>query len=797
MSSLHSTRLRHLGIGVALGAVLLGVNFTSGFGNGLPVEGCSAPTTMWGLDWISCRTEFDFEETEMRISPLPQVRSDFDYGHGGNGRSPQIATNVGAADDAWENYSFSVDIETLPRDDGFNQHGLPACARAAGVGFRVKTLSENWNSLPGNTGYYFGYWTEDCGSTREGTWQLIRVDAHYIEGYGWYEDQQVGQRRVLGAGDLPLGYELATNNIKVHVFGDEMAVWFNDFEVVRVQDVDENDEAYAAISHGGISFAWTWEMMGSVSSFVLDQEAGPIPQPQVFDAGYYHNVAVTPDGDVWTFGKNEHGAIGNGSSADRVVPVRLSGLPRVREVAAGGAHTLAVGLDGSLWSWGANNSGRLGSPCFPLKQFAPAQIERVEPLRDDPAPTECPDQATPNSEDFDFVAVTAGSVHSVALDSEGKVWTWGDNKSGALGLGDAVDRYRPTQIPTNDTFNNIIAIAAGDAYTVALKHDGSVFVWGYNAYGQLGTGDKANRYEPTLVSIKDQNDNDQIVVAIATGYDHTLALTEDGTVWSWGWNKHGQLGIDNKIDQTAPVKISAFDNDTSAKVVSIAGGYYQSAAVKSDGTVWSWGLGYHHSSGEDKQRTIQTQPVQVVDLPDAVAVKAGESMTVVRLHDGSLMSWGEDDHGQLGHGTKIATGHADQHISIPVKVLSVDFVAPLPLPVFTSGWWSLPSWAAGQDYRPGRREHPLYDRRHTPHRRQSDLPVGSHNLCRRRHPAPSQSLRAASRVKPSEKCSVQHRCDLRIRCLVTSLRGFGDRGNGLDLGPKRFRSVGRRHMGHS
>ena len=386
-----------------------------------------------------------------------------------------------------------------------------------------------------------------------------------------------------------------------------------------------------------------------------------------FAAGYYHNVVVASSGEVWTFGENGYGELGNGNQVDRAVPLKLPDLPAARVVAAGKQHTLVVGLDGSLWSWGREHSGRLGlGPTDDLgSQTNPQQIQQFNPM-------------PPGEDGFAFTAVAAGAAHSVALDTEGNVWTWGSNSNGQLGLVDSQPRGQPTRTSTTSSFNNIIAISAGDRHTIALKSDGSIFAWGANESGQLGVGDRSHRFEPTQVNIGEQGDPPQVVVAISAGRDFTLALTEEGAVWAWGLNELGRLGIGytNTAIQSAPVRLVGFDADSNAQVTAIAAGAFHSAVVKSDGSVWSWGWFYHQlNSGQGPQ--AEWEPVEVLGLPSVVAVTAGDSMNLVRLEDDTLLSWGKNDRGQLGHGTKT------EKVTVPDQVLFVDFFLGPPLPTFT------------------------------------------------------------------------------------------------------------------
>ncbi|SHL08892.1 Regulator of chromosome condensation (RCC1) repeat-containing protein [Desulfatibacillum alkenivorans DSM 16219] len=149
--------------------------------------------------------------------------------------------------------------------------------------------------------------------------------------------------------------------------------------------------------------------------------------------------------------------------------------------------------------------------------------------------------------------------HSLALKADGTVWVWGRNDNNQLGLGDDINRTAPEQAPV---VSNIVSVAAGRLFSLALASDGSLWAWGGNYYGQLGMGDNDNRLTPSKTpGLSD-------VAAIAGGGYHTLAATQSGEVWAMGRNEHGQLGFDGD-NTNAPVQVAGLSN-----VKSVAGGEY-------------------------------------------------------------------------------------------------------------------------------------------------------------------------------------------------------------------------------
>jgi alpha-tubulin suppressor-like RCC1 family protein len=205
-------------------------------------------------------------------------------------------------------------------------------------------------------------------------------------------------------------------------------------------------------------------------------------------------------------------------------------------------------------------------------------------------------------------SVAAGSAHSVVLTDTGTVWAWGYNANGQLGDGSTTTRSIPTWV---SSITGVTAIAAGDNSTYALKTDGTVWAWGANSSGQLGDGTQTDRVSPVTVSGLTN------VIAIAAGKSHAIALKGDGTVWTWGANAYGQLGDNTTTTRTTPIQVTTL----STSVVAISAHGNNSHAVKTDGTLWSWGDNYWYAVG-DGTFTTRTTPVQTSNLT-SVAVAGG------------------------------------------------------------------------------------------------------------------------------------------------------------------------------
>ncbi|MEA2828019.1 MAG: hypothetical protein QOG43_2458 [Actinomycetota bacterium] len=235
-------------------------------------------------------------------------------------------------------------------------------------------------------------------------------------------------------------------------------------------------------------------------------------------------------------------------------------------------------------------------------------------------------------------AISAGVFHSLALRGDGTVWAWGWNAYGQLGDGSLVDRSLPVQVAG---LAGVVAIAAGGLHNLALKGDGTVWAWGENGVGQLGTAG------PALSTLPHQVPGLTGVTAIGAGAYHSLAVVAGGAVATWGWNAWGQLGDGTTTSRSTPTGVPGLTG-----IVSVAGGTGHSLAVGADGLVRSWGLGASGQLG----RPVAAQsasPSVVPGLTGVVAVVAGGYHSLAVKSGGTVAAWGWNVFGQLGDGTTV------------------------------------------------------------------------------------------------------------------------------------------------
>jgi len=268
-----------------------------------------------------------------------------------------------------------------------------------------------------------------------------------------------------------------------------------------------------------------------------------------------------------------------------------------------------------------------------------------------------------------IVKVKAAQDHAMALKSDGTVWVWGRNYTGQLGNGNTNSLYTPTKL---NSVTDIVDVFTGNESSFALQSDGTVWAWGSNGSGQLGDNTSSNRTAPVKVV------NMTNVVDIQGGKDHTVALKSDGTVWTWGYNGNGQLGTGNNVSRTAPGVVPGLND-----VVQIASGDHHVLAVKSDGTVWGWGYNQHYQLGINSIGN-KTSPYQIGALSNVKMVSASMYHGLALKSDGTVWGWGYNAQSQLGDNTT-NTAMVPKQIAGLSNIAYIDAAAQSSLAVEETG----------------------------------------------------------------------------------------------------------------
>ena len=285
-------------------------------------------------------------------------------------------------------------------------------------------------------------------------------------------------------------------------------------------------------------------------------------------------------------------------------------------LAAGGAHSLGILTNGSVWSWGSNALGQLGDATTAARRTTPVPVAGLSGV---------------------FVAVAAGTAHSLALRDDGVVFAWGLNFDGQVGDGTTTLRRQPVRVVG---LNGVVAIAAGAAHSLALRSDGTVVAWGANLAGQLGDGTTNRRLKPVPVSTL------TTAATIAAGAFHSLAVLHDGSARAWGANAVGTAGRrDADESQDASHRVGSVGCDRRGRRRGAQPGAHERRRDQSVGRTTRSG-----SSGTRPPRG-GPGPSRVLNVPNAVAIAAGAAHSLAVTTTGFGRAWGANDVGQLGDGT--------------------------------------------------------------------------------------------------------------------------------------------------
>jgi len=418
------------------------------------------------------------------------------------------------------------------------------------------------------------------------------------------------------------------------------------------------------LSYGGIAYSFVANYYGGTGNDLVLEWA-------------FQNIA--------SWGDNTYGQLGNNSTTQSSVPVQVtqSGVLAgkiVISVAEGYQHNLALCSDGTLAAWGYNNHGQLGNNST-TNSSVPVLVTNTGVLAGKTV-----------------IAIAAGYWHSLALCSDGTVAAWGYNNYGQLGNNTTMDSWVPVLVTQTGVLSgkSVVAVTAGQHHSLVLCSDGTVASWGYNNYGQLGNNSTTNSSVPVLVTSNGVLSG-KTVISVAGGWTFNLALCSDGTLASWGYNAHGELGNNSYTNSSVPVKVITTGVLSGKTVVSMSSGYSHSLALCSDGTLASWG---GNGSGQLGNNSFTTSSVPVlVNTANGtsalygktvVSVATGYYHCVVACSDGTLAAWGYNNDGQLGNNSTTTS-------KVPVLVTNTGMLSGTTPVIAAAGGYNSLTLAAVQN----------------------------------------------------------------------------------------------------
>lgn len=345
-----------------------------------------------------------------------------------------------------------------------------------------------------------------------------------------------------------------------------------------------SDHTCALLETGAV-YCWGDNAYGQLGDGTYEGRLSPVPVSGLAGeatdlAAFAATVcAVLDSGGAVCWGRNDHGQVGDGTLADKNLPVGVGGLSSgVAAISAGGSHACAVSATGTVRCWGRNNFGQIGDGTT-TDRYVPTQVSGL------------PSAAS---------GVSAGAGHTCALLTDGGVLCWGYNGFGQLGDGTTTSRNAP--VPVSGLSSGVVAIAAGAGHTCALLAGGGIMCWGYNGEGELGDGTTENALVPVeVLGLSSEAE------AVSVGNEHTCALLSTGEAECWGGNSSGQLGIGTTETRYTPAPVTGLSGGVTA--IDAGSGYHTCAAAQS-GVVLCWGK---NDSGQlgDGTRTQRSTPAGV------------------------------------------------------------------------------------------------------------------------------------------------------------------------------------------
>ena len=446
-------------------------------------------------------------------------------------------------------------------------------------------------------------------------------------------------------------------------------------------EISAGGEHSVAIDKNGRAWAWGYNLLNQLGDTTTTQRATPVSVAGVvktfckISAGGYHTSVIDNRGRAWSWGYNNVGQLGDNTTTQRATPVSVLGVVKTFcEIFANinqlGSQqfTVAISNLGRVWGWGENSTGQLGDNTLVSKRTPVSVLGTVKT----------------------FCKIAAGRGHVVSIDKNGRVWSWGSNSNGQLGINSTVVISRLTPVSVLGAVKTFCSISAGEEYSLAVDKNGNAWAWGAFSSGQLGNALYTSYRSPvslggvskTFCRIEAANDvsygidkngrvwawgqgtaelgdngvaglkNTPVSVAgavktfckISGGANHALAISRTGRAWAWGLGANGRLGNNATSNVFTPVSVAG----TVKTFCEIYAGYFHSVAIDNRGRAWSWGF---NGSGQlgNASTLSQNTPVSVLgNIKTFCRISAGNAHTVAISNRGRVWVWGSNSTGQLG-----------------------------------------------------------------------------------------------------------------------------------------------------
>jgi len=353
---------------------------------------------------------------------------------------------------------------------------------------------------------------------------------------------------------------------------------------------------------------------------------------------YCCSISAFSQYQIYSWGENNFGQLGNGSFTSSKIPVKIGNLNNWKTIFNGWGESFAINTQGELWAWGNNSNGQLGDGTI-INRNEPVKIGNdtnwikivslvnyTFGLKNDSTlwawGSEYGNSPYLLDTTKNWKSIYGGRYHIFGIKNDGTLWGWGKNDKGQLGDGTNIEKKFPVQIGINNDWK---FISCGIDHTMGVKSNGDLWGWGGNGKGQLGDSSNNKKNIPILVS-RINNCKE-----VSCGFYHTLAIKNDGSLWTWGYNDWGQLGIGGTESCNIPTQVgTVWGTLNNWKFVVCYNGH--SLAIKNEGTLWAWGLNDKYQLGINN-KTNQEIPVQVGDENNWISITSGGYFSMALASD--------------------------------------------------------------------------------------------------------------------------------------------------------------------
>ena len=482
------------------------------------------------------------------------------------------------------------------------------------------------------------------------------------------------------------------------------------FAKSKTVDIKSGMAHTLALKEDGSVWAWGDNTYGQLGNGTYKRSTYPIQVKGLtgivkIEAGGYHNFARSADGKVYVWGKGDRGQLGSGTS-NKNIPMEF--YYKNCSFAAGLNHSVIAWLDWNVFVFGDNRKNQLGGVTDSLYLIPPTELIREGGYAE--ADVQSIGAAYNDSYYFTgagsgeenlsnalwgfgynivelkmlgngkpepyFKEIVVGKQHAFiytkdyddhlgnGLNAEtnlNQLWVYGANDFGQYGIDYNLGEPYSDCAYYTDELADYVQLAAGNDFTIGRKSDGTVYSWGVEFYApeQLNNEDE---YNPMKYSENHKKLPLSNIAAISAGDNFAIFVDTSGNIWGIGKNDKGQLGNGTTTDASTPVKTTEKEQAENKNVLKVENGYGTGIALKTDGTVWSWGNNNYGQLGIGGNENAE-YPMKIEGLTNIIDIKIGYGFCLALKSDGTVWSWGKNDYGQLGNGS-----NANSNVPVQVQI---------------------------------------------------------------------------------------------------------------------------------